>query len=90
MLAMTNASAPLRFSLSAPNIGLEVSARLRPVAERWVCEVEVGDHVHTGIGADPGTALRAAVSPLGRAAARALLADPALAGPSVALLEATR
>ncbi len=86
---MNRPIADIQFTLHGPAPAGEVSVRLRRFGERWVAE-SAGRGVGTGVGLSARAALSAAVEPFGPVAARAMLADVALLGPSLRVLDAER
>ena len=78
----------MQFRLSAPELDLSVDVRLRSFGERWIAVAEIAGDRELGLGASAREALAAALTSLGEAATTALLADPALFGPSTAVIAA--
>ena len=78
----------MQFRLSAPELDLSVDVRLRSFGERWIAVAEIAGDRELGLGATAREALTAALASLGEAASVALLADPALFGPSSAVVAA--
>lgn len=76
--------ADLEFTLHGPQPVGAVGIRLRRFGERWVASS--GPRGGIGVGLTPRAALAAAVEPFGAPAARSMLADLALLGPSIELV----
>lgn len=73
--------------LGSLELGVEVEIRLTRLDGRWLAVADFGDEPEVGIGATPRAALAAALSTLGKRATAALMADPGLLAPSLAIRE---
>jgi hypothetical protein len=71
--------------LASADLGLEVEIRLRQLDGRWLAVADFGGEPEVGIGANPRTALAAALATLGERAAATLMADPQLLPASIAI-----
>lgn len=71
--------------LGSAEVGIEAEIRLTQLDGRWLAVADFGDAPEVGIGSTPRAALAAALSTLGKRAAAALMADPGLLAPSLAI-----
>jgi hypothetical protein len=71
--------------LASEELGLDVEIRLRQLDGRWLAVADFGGAPEVGIGANPRTALAAALATLGERAAATLMADPQLLRASIAI-----
>lgn len=72
----------IRFRLGSSALSDAVDVALRRVGDRWVAVADIAGHRQTGLGVTPGGALAASLGQLSAEHRTALLADPALLGPS--------
>jgi hypothetical protein len=87
---MTTTHRTTMFRLTAPSLDFWVDVRLRSFGERWIAAAEIGGELEIGLASSARQALAASLASLGASARTALLADPALVVPSLAVLESTR
>lgn len=73
--------------LTAPSLDFSVDVRLRSFGERWIASAEIAGQTQTGLATTARQALSASLASLGDRVRALLLADPALLGPSLALIE---
>ena len=85
---MERSVSTIEFTLR-PTYGPAVSIRLRRLSAGWAAVV-LGSGTGPGVGRSARQALSAALQPLGQPAVTALLTDPGLLAPSVAVLHAER
>jgi hypothetical protein len=80
----------VQFRLGAAGSDSSVEVSLKSFGDRWTAVATIGGRLEHGLGRSAREALSAALSSLGQPAAKALLSDLALLGPSVEIARQER